>query len=423
MRFWDVIKTAFYNLWRKKLRTFLTMLAIIIGAVLIALMTSLGVGLKQFIVEQFGLSVATDSLTAFAGDVSYYYNESPHEIRDVSETIIRAFTREDVENILSIDGVERVDFYVNVDALYVSPGESDKKYSISAWTGSDYEIRLLSLVSGDYFAEETSGECLISYDYLDVFGWGTAEDAVGKQINIAVGKYNAYNTETEIYSFTVSGVLQKTVNSKEIVLPKSDAIEMARYYMDNPDLYSDEQPGAVLQVKAASVEIVDRIAQNINNLGFTTVTPAQILKEINSIFNIIQIGLSAFGVIALVVASIGIINTLMMSIYERTREIGVMKAVGATRGTIRLLFTMEGIALGFFGGIIGIAIGYGAGYALNIIGHQTFLSDYPTFQMSVFTVQLVIEVIAITTGISLLAGLYPANRAAKLDAVEALRYE
>ena len=122
MRFWDVINTAFYNLWRKKLRTFLTMLAIIIGAVLIALMTSLGVGLKQFIVEQFGLSVATDSLTAFAGDVSYYYNESPHEINDVSETVIRAFTLEDVENILSIDGVERVDFYVSVNALYVSPG-------------------------------------------------------------------------------------------------------------------------------------------------------------------------------------------------------------------------------------------------------------------------------------------------------------
>ena len=137
-----------------------------------------------------------------------------------------------------------------------------------------------------------------------------------------MGKYNAYNTETEIYSFTVSGVLQKTVNSKEIAISKGDAIEMARYYMDNPDLYSEDQPGAVLQVKATSAEIVDRIAQDINNLGFTTVTPSQILKEINTIFNIIQIGLSAFGIIALVVASIGIINTLMMSIYERTREIG-----------------------------------------------------------------------------------------------------
>jgi putative ABC transport system permease protein len=147
------------------------------------------------------------------------------------------------------------------------------------------------------------------------------------------------------------------------------------------------------------------------------------LAEINSIFSVIQIGLSTFGIIALIVASIGIINTLMMSIYERTREIGVMKAVGATRGTIRLLFTMEGAALGFIGGVVGVALGYVAGQLLNIIGSYTFLSDYPAFEMSVFSIDMVLMVIAITTVISLLAGLYPANRAAKLDAVEALRYE
>ena len=112
-----------------------------------------------------------------------------------------------------------------------------------------------------------------------------------------------------------------------------------------------------------------------------------------------------------------------MSIYERTREIGVMKAVGATKGTIRLLFTMEGVALGFIGGVAGVAIGYLAGKALNIIGSYTFLSDYPTFEMSVFSIDMVLLVIAVTTFISLIAAIYPANRAAKLEAVDALRYE
>jgi putative ABC transport system permease protein len=158
-------------------------------------------------------------------------------------------------------------------------------------------------------------------------------------------------------------------------------------------------------------------------MGYNTVTPSDILKEIDTIFNIIRIALGAFGVIALIVASIGIINTLMMSIYERTREIGVMKAVGATNGMIRALFMMEGTALGFIGGIIGAAAGYGVGYILNIIGHQTFLSDYSTYQLAVFSISLFIEIVAITTVISLLAGLYPANHAAKLNAVEALRYE
>jgi putative ABC transport system permease protein len=202
-----------------------------------------------------------------------------------------------------------------------------------------------------------------------------------------------------------------------------DAIDIARFYMDNPALYTTEQPGTVLMVKVSDINLINTVAEEIDKLGFSTVTPTEIKKEINTIFNIIQIGLGSFGVIALIIASIGIINTLMMSIHERTREIGVMKAVGASKGIIRLLFTIEGTALGVLGGIFGVIIGYAAGYILNIVGSQTFLKDYPTFQLSIFTVDLAFEIVAITTCISLLASLYPAHRAASLDAVEALRYE
>jgi putative ABC transport system permease protein len=423
MRFGDVITTAFYNLWRKKFRTFLTVLAVVIGAVLIALMTSIGTGLQRFIVDQFGLMVPQDALTVYASNSSFNYNDTPYEITDTTEVVVRAFTAEDMENLLAIDGVERVDYRVGVTALYVSPEGSDKKYSISINSAPGYEIEMMTLVAGDYFDENASGKCLVSYDYLEAFGWQNAEDAIGKEITITVGKSNAYDTETMDYSFTISGVILKTMNSTQIVLPMGDTIEMARYYRSNPELYSPEQPGTTLQVKVTDVESVDRVAQVIRDEGFSTITPAEILTEINSIFSIIQIGLSAFGVIALIVASIGIINTLMMSIYERTREIGVMKAVGATRGTIRLLFTMEGAALGLIGGVTGVGIGYAVGKLLNIIGSHTFLSDYPDFEMSVFSIEMVLLVIGVTTVISLLAGLYPANRAAKLDAVEALRYE
>jgi putative ABC transport system permease protein len=367
--------------------------------------------------------VPQDALTVYASSRSYTYSDTPYEITDTSEVVVRAFTAEDMDKLLSIEGVERVDYSIGVKALYVSPEGSDKKYYISLNSAPDYEIKMIKLVAGDYFAEDASGECIISYDYLGAFGWEKAEDAIGKEITITVGKSNAYSTETREYSFTITGVIQKTMNATQIVIPMGDAIEMARYYYDNPSLYTPEQPGTILKVKVADVQEVDSVAQAIRDEGYGTITPDEMLAEINSIFSIIQIGLSTFGIIALVVASIGIINTLMMSIYERTREIGVMKAVGATRGTIRLLFTMEGAALGFIGGVVGVALGYVAGQLLNIIGSYTFLSDYPTFKMSVFSIDMVLLVIAITTVISLLASLYPANRAAKLDAVEALRYE
>ncbi|MFA5629497.1 MAG: ABC transporter permease [Dehalococcoidales bacterium] len=423
MRFIDVIQTAFYNLWRKKFRTFLTVLAIVIGAVLIALMTSIGTGLQRFIVDQFGLMVPQNALTVSASSGSPVHTEGPHEIVDLESIVIRSFNAEDIDNLYAIDGVEKVDYNVSVSGLYIKAEDGDKRFSVSINTGPDYKARMLTLVACDFFAEEDSGKCLISYDYLAAFGWDKAEDAIGKEVTITIGKSNAYKIETADYNFIVSGVVQKTINATQVVLPLGDATEMARYYRDNPIQYTLEQPGTTLLVKVSDTADIEKVAEEIRAAGFSTITPDELLKEINNIFSIIQIGLSAFGVIALIVASIGIINTLMMSIYERTREIGVMKAVGATRGVIRLLFTMEGAALGLIGGVVGVAIGFAAGKILNVVGSYTFLSDYPTFEMSVFSVQLVLTVVAITTAISLIAGLYPANRAAKLNAVDALRYE
>jgi putative ABC transport system permease protein len=178
-----------------------------------------------------------------------------------------------------------------------------------------------------------------------------------------------------------------------------------------------------LQVKAQKTSQVDAIAKAVQDLGFGAVTPAQILDQINKTFKVIQIVLAAFGIIALVVAAIGIINTLIMAIYERTREIGVMKAVGATRNDIRLLFTVEGGALGFLGGTVGVLLAVLFGQILNFVAARTFLSSYPGFTISVFSIWLILGVIALTTAIALVAGLAPANRAAKLDPVDSLRYE
>ena len=133
--------------------------------------------------------------------------------------------------------------------------------------------------------------------------------------------------------------------------------------------------------------------------------------------------LSVFGLIALAVASLGIVNTLILAIYERTREIGVMKAVGASKGTIRLLFTVEAGSIGFWGGLIGVTVAWTTGQIINLVSHVTFLRDYRDFNISAFPLWLVLAVIALSTGIALLAGLLPANRAAGLDPIEALRYE
>ena len=423
LRLSDLAGMAFYNLWRRKLRTSLTIIAVVIGATLVALMVSLGAGLQSFIVDQFGLMVPQGVVYISATEGFSGQGQSPQEITITEVEIPQPFTGEDIDKIRAIDDVERVDFSIIVPALSASPQDSDKKYTVSAEAPPDYEVKMRQLVAGVHFTEKASGECLIAYDYIDTFGWPSTEAALGKEVTITVGKLNPYDTQTKEFTFTVVGVIQKTVNAAQILLPADEGKEMARYYQDNPDVYTAEQPGFFLQVKATDGALIERVAEDIKDLGFNAITPNEILDGINDVFGIIQIGLSTFGIIALIVATIGIINTLIMSIYERTREIGIMKAIGATKGTIRLLFTIEGGALGLLGGIIGVIFGYGLGQMLNFVASRSFLSDFPTFQMSVFPLWLFFGIIGLTTAISLLAGLYPANRAARLDPVEALRYE
>ena len=423
MRLVDQLSMAFSNLWRRKLRTSLTILAVVIGATLVTLIVSLSNGLERFIVDQFGLFISQESIIVSTVEVGFGGGDGPQEISVTEVDIPVPFTSQDIEKIEALSGVERVDFAINVPALFISAEGDDRQFSIFADTGPDYGIRLRQLVAGSYFTETDSGQCLIAFDYLEAFGWPDAASALGQQVSITVGKLNPFDTDTRVFSFTVAGVMQNTLNATEVLVPMADAVEMARFYQDNPLLYSEAQPGFLLTVKAFDETFVDVVAGEIEALGFSTITAAEILDEINSVFGVIGIGLTSFAIIALLVAAIGIVNTLLMTIYERTREIGVMKAVGATRGAVRLMFTMEGAALGFLGGAIGVATGWFLGLVLNIVGSRTFLSDFPNFQMAVLPPWLIFAVVGLTTAISMVAALYPANRAAQLHPVEALRYE
>jgi len=428
MRLRDLFNMAFSNLWRRKLRTFLTILAVVIGATLVALMVSIGSGLQSFIVNQFGLIVPQNTVYISSVQNANFTlgsnaRNGPREISTTETVVPKPFTAQDLQTLAAIPGVERVDFNVDAPALFIQAQGSSQIFTVNPNPVPQYVESIRHLLAGSYFSDDATGQCILAYDYLAAFGWPDAASAIGKQVIIEVGKQNPYDTQMKDFTFTVVGVLDKTNATSAVLIPQTDGENMARYYQDDPLLYTDQEPGFSLQLKAQNASQVDAIAKAVKNLGFSATTPNEILAQINSTFNVIQIGLAAFGVIALVVAAIGIINTLIMAIYERTREIGVMKAVGATRNSIRMLFTVEGGALGFLGGVVGVVLAIVFGKALNFIGARTFLSSFPGFKMSVFSIWLILGVIALTTVISLIAGLYPANRAARLDPVDALRYE
>jgi ABC-type antimicrobial peptide transport system permease subunit len=191
--------------------------------------------------------------------------------------------------------------------------------------------------------------------------------------------------------------------------------------VDDPILQNGYQSFVVKVDKTSNVETV---AAQIRKLKVGAVTAQNYITGQLNMFKIISMVLGGVGGIALAVAAIGVINTMIMSILERTREIGVMRAVGAKRSTVSWLFTIEAALLGFWGGVFGVAFGYGLTRIANVVLNKQLSSSAGNAHNIIgLPLWLIVSVIGITTVIGLLAGLYPARRAAKLDPVEALRYE
>lgn len=178
-------------------------------------------------------------------------------------------------------------------------------------------------------------------------------------------------------------------------------------------------------LKVDDTKYLDEISGKITKLGYGAMTAQTMLDQINNIFKMISIVLGAIAGISLFVAGIGIINTMIMATYERTREIGVMRACGATRATIRRLFTFEAASLGFWGGLFGLLLSYGlirlAKFIITRYGAD--LGGLPIDKIGSFPIWLVIGILVFTSMIGIISGLYPAVKAARLNPVEALRYE
>jgi len=186
----------------------------------------------------------------------------------------------------------------------------------------------------------------------------------------------------------------------------------------------DQKAYVSVLVRAHSPTQVQAIQAGIKKMGFTTWSVLDAAKSLRRFFAVFDLFLGIFGSIALAVASIGIVNTLVMAVLERRREIGIMKAIGASDADIKKIFFAEAGALGFFGGLAGIALAWMIGKVVNF-GTALFLErqELPPETVLVSPWWLLLGAIGFAVLASLLAGLYPAARAAKLDPVQALRYE
>lgn len=237
-------------------------------------------------------------------------------------------------------------------------------------------------------------------------------------------------TPPKIYNVKGVGIIEESFNEKdynaymnitalEKIIEEDERNNRQNSSRRNRDGNQDKYQE--IRVKTNEIEDVEKVQDIIKNMGFQTFSLTDISKSMKETSRNIQAILGGIGAVSLFVAAIGITNTMIMSIYERTREIGVMKVLGANLGDIRKMFLIEAGIIGFFGGIIGLILSYSVSFGLNKIGGG-FLGMGGT-SMSVIPINLALGSIIFASFIGIISGYSPARRAMNLSALEAIKTE
>ena len=256
-----------------------------------------------------------------------------------------------------------------------------------------------------------------------MLGFEKAQDAVGKEV-----EYNAVVAK-EILDTTIDNSEDGQAGKKFKILgivndqSKSDAVYAYTMFETLKNNYhiNAGQRGKIL---IGNIEKIDFVRSQIEQLGFVTESVIDTVTDINSFFSIVRIVLIVFGTIIMSISAMGMMNTLSVSLLQRTKEVGILKALGAKRTDIFKMFIFEAILISFSGGAIGLLGGYGVAKGLNTL--INFISKRYGIPAADFVMVPNVFIVAIVTFIVVLGistGLFPARRASKIHALEALRYE
>ena len=430
MKFWDIVRGANSNLLRNKGRSFLTILAIFIGSFTIIMTTGVNNGVNTYIDKQMNsaggegyleimrASTTTSGLSGMSNEVQEYSAED----ESMASLII---TSKDIDKIRAVDGVESAKMWAMLQADYVTSPNTDKKFTIEVSTLPSDTINLDMAAGRAVDIDSATPEIVIADKYVKPLGFSSNEDAVGKKVKIAVT--NQISGEMSEVELTISGVTNPSVigMGRSWVNDRGSHALSDRVLAGMPAEYRNQSYFAMAQLKDdwLSDEKTQQVKDDLKDMGFTAMTVEDQVGIVKTFFDAVTMILTIFGVIALLAASIGIINTLFMAVQERTREIGLMKAMGLGRGKIFTMFSWEAVMLGFWGAALGVGLAYLIKVIINPIAAETFLSGLPGFTLIEFNPVTLTVIVAIVMTIGFLAGTLPARRASKKDPIEALRYE
>ncbi len=392
-------KTALEDFKRNKVRTALTSLGIMIGVMSVVLLIALGLGLKNYIEGQFE-SMGANLIMILPG--SGFTGEGGGSFGGAGTVGGASFDERDVNSLKRISEIDYVVPVFMKGASIEAGGE--KKYGYIMGLNEDgFKLMNIEAESGELFTRsdiQASAKVGVLGNSLATDLFGVPEDAVGNTVR------------SEDLRFKVVGVAKKKGDREAdnaIFIPYKTT-----YGSLNPDkifwaIYLGVKSDDV--VTTAKLKAEEALLKRYDEDDFAVTEQAELLNTINQIFSIINSVLIAIGSISLIVGGIGIMNIMYATVTERTKEVGIRRAVGATESDILKQFLTESVLLSLFGGILGLLLSIGIVVVVRIF-----------FPASINVFAVVITLI-ISSGIGIFFGVFPARRAAKLPPIEAIRYE
>ncbi len=388
----EIFSFSLRSLYHQKFRTALTLLGIIIGISVIIAMLSIGTGLKIYADEMFSKMGKNKIMVIPSGGPSG-----------------QLFTERDVKTVAGVRGV------LDATPMQTSSYPVTFRREARVVTVSGFHPQDLKVVMGDVQGmEPIAGRWLEGNEKgAVVVGWNMQEKLYSKKVGVRD------TLEIGGNKFRVIGILEKQGNSQ-------DDNQVIMNLEDFWDIFGNKGAVFMIFAKADSSESAQAVAERVElelkktreKDSFVVMTADSVLKQVGSFTTVLNIILGGIAAVSLVVGGIGIMNTMMMSVVERTREIGIMKAIGATRGQILATFLVESGIIGLVGGVIGLGAGYGISRLVSIAGDL-----YGVPLKTAVTMEMAVGGLLFALIVGCLSGLYPAYRAAKLNPVEALRYE
>lgn len=400
MKLIDILRLAMRIFKTNRLRTILTIMGVSIGIGAIFFLVSLGYGIQQLTINRIASSDALLTLDVSTG-----------------KSDIIKLDKKATESFKTIAGYSEMSPLLGV-AAQAGSGESNLDTFINGILPGYFRLSGMKVKYGKPLDVTDTAMAVITSHMATGLGIASPDQALGKKISLnfivteekeggdTVEKTIAGDTE-----FEIKGVIEDSENVQTYIpLSALDKLEIDEYQL--------------VKVKARDRLSINQLRDKIQDKGYVVASVSDTLDQLDKVFKVIQIILGGFGIIALLVASIGMFNTMTIALLERTREIGIMKALGVKNADVWRLFLTESMVIGTGGGMLGILFGWGGGEAVNALlnilagqlgGERVDIFSSPSW--------FIILVLGFSTIVGFSTGIYPARRAARINPLVALRYE